>query len=105
MKRPSRLRVGYVDYKITPLDVEKNPGALGVHMPVSHEIRIAPGLNKKEEANTLLHETLHAVIEHSGIQMSDEAEEQLVLAIANGLCQVIQDNPTFLSYLTKGLKK
>jgi hypothetical protein len=106
VKLPRKLKVGYVDYRIIPTtpEVEK-AGAIGFQSPLQHVLMIKPGLIPAETANTLLHETVHAILEHAGVlQDDDEFEECVVLAVTNGLCQVIKDNPDFLPAIVKGLR-
>jgi hypothetical protein len=105
VKLPTKIRVGYVDYRIIPTTKEvEEEGAIGYHSPTAHVIMVKPGLNKPETANTLLHETVHAIIEHAGLQLTEDGEEEIVRAVANGLCQVIRDNPAFMPCIVKGMR-
>ena len=67
-------------------------------------ITITPSLSSFDRINTLLHETLHGVWLHWGIEetgKSKNAEEAIIASIANGLTTVIKDNPEFLLNLNK----
>ena len=55
--------------------------------------------NSSDRLNILLHETLHGVWLHWGMDEttnSENTEEAVVTSIANGLTTVIRDNPDFL---------
>jgi hypothetical protein len=58
-----------------------------------------------EEANTLLHECLHAIWKTQGIKewIDKEDEEPIVNAIANGLTQMFRDNPQLFTWLKEKL--
>ncbi len=52
-----------------------------------------------EEADTLVHEVLHALMYLVGPRLSFNKEEEVVRALATGLMQVFHDNPEFLAYI------
>lgn len=58
------------------------------------------GFDKRRE--TLLHESLHALIAMTGLSKDalDDREENVVNRLAPALLQFIRDNPTLYSYLT-----
>ena len=55
------------------------------------------------EQDTLLHETLHAVLRQQGRPWT-QAEEELVTALAPGLLAVMHDNPKLIAWLTAKTK-
>ncbi|WP_218831569.1 hypothetical protein [Bordetella genomosp. 9] len=58
-----------------------------------------------EEADTLIHETFHALIHSAGIVFPDAmSEEQVVRALASGLAGVLADNPRLLAHLAQLLR-
>ena len=62
-------------------------------------IHVLDGQHQVEEADTLIHELLHAIwfimsIDHGGLD-----EEAVVLRLASGLVGVFLDNPELLAYL------
>ena len=106
---PKTVRVGYKDYDIVVLSgVETmQQGVFGDHNNAKGEIRICPGLNAQEVANTLLHEILHAVWICFNIgcplvgskENQSISEERVVSGTANGLLSVIRDNPELFEFL------
>ncbi|BAJ51835.1 hypothetical protein CJ97_gp47 [Ralstonia phage RSB2] len=55
-----------------------------------------------EEADTLIHEVLHAIIASAGLTVPEE--EPIVRALASNLTGVLADNPTFRRHLNALLK-
>lgn len=66
----------------------------------NYRIRIPPAkTNKIAIADTLIHETLHAIIRIYNIETEDTDEEKLVTCLGTALTQVIRDTPELLPYL------
>lgn len=96
MKIPKSVRIGGVEYDVvrTP---ELNTGyqmAYG-HIDYEHSvIELTGNLDEKtchqKLCVILLHEILHGVREHAGLEI--ENEEEVVDMFAKGLYQVLQDN-------------
>lgn len=63
-------------------------------------ICIQDGLAPVEEADTLIHETFHAIWYTMGIGHGPYDEESIVHRMSSGLLQVYLDNPEFLKYLS-----
>lgn len=63
-------------------------------------ISIEDGLHPVEEADTVLHEIMHAIWWLMAIG-KPKTEEQVVRPLATGLTQVFQDNPALVQYLTE----
>ncbi|ATS93376.1 hypothetical protein HOS41_gp15 [Ralstonia phage DU_RP_I] len=85
-----KFRVSYKD------DLD---GDLGYCEPTKCKIEIENGQHPVEEADTVLHEVLHAVFYLMDIGLSAEEEEHVVRKVVTGLTQVFQDNPRLLAYL------
>ena len=88
-----KIRVIGTDYEVK--FVKRLVGATGKFDSRSDVIRIKAGQLPLEEADTVLHELLHA-IEH---KMALEHNEEYVHRFATGLVTIIRDNPHFLDYL------
>lgn len=52
-----------------------------------------------EEADTVIHEVLHAIVYTMKLGFPIDEEEKFVSAIATGLIGVLQDNPEFAAWL------
>jgi hypothetical protein len=101
---PSSIRVGYRDYDlvvVSPLNAEAE-GAFGRHSSTACRIEVRTDTKPAETADTLIHETLHAVWNVAGLQAKD-SEERIVTSLAHQLTQVIRDNPELVAYLTAAL--
>lgn len=111
---PERVKIGYRWYDIElvsePNHFVKNTSGGNVYGYCDFNkkrIYINDDCDAMEEANTLLHEIVHAIHENFGYGMLDAANwtgENFTIAAANGLSQVFQDNPYFAMYLMVNLE-
>ncbi|SMG43139.1 hypothetical protein [Paraburkholderia susongensis] len=99
--RPRRIRVLGKRYDISYVTEDQLPDAYGLCHRGEQRIEIRDGLPAGEEADTVLHEILHAILHGMGVQLSEAVEEKFVLATASGLISVLQDNPKFSKWLIK----
>lgn len=93
---PSTVRVSYqmIHIKVGPCE------DLGWYDAEFHEIVIREGQTLPEEANTLLHEILHAVFHCYNLDKRSN-EEKIVGGFANGMTEVMTNNPTILRYFAR----
>lgn len=96
IKIPQSVQVSYQHIKISVGPCED----LGNYDPNTHEIRIREKQKWQEEANTFLHELLHAVYSCYNLDKKSD-EEKIVSAITNGLMEVMTRNPEILNYFSK----
>ena len=75
--------------------------SLGECQQDTQKILIRSGLQGQQAADTLLHETIHAVDMILGLDMS----EQQVRLLATGLIQVFQANPEFYGWIAERLEE
>jgi Zn-dependent peptidase ImmA (M78 family) len=68
------------------------------------KISIQSGQTKAAEANTILHEILHAICHDQKLGLKYDLEEEVVTGIANGLQDFIRDNPKYALKLARSLK-
>lgn len=94
--RPRLIRVAGRPYKVRS---GKLPDALGLCDPNTGTITLARHTDRFSEQDTVLHETMHAVLRQQGRPYT-EAEEEIVTALATGLLGVLHDNPRLTAYLT-----
>jgi len=112
-KLKTKIKIGYADIKIKLLNKKDYPkwckDHFGEYDSNKSEILINSSLSKIEEANTFLHELLHASIWISGLSTEGSVLEQkkreeiVVNALANNLAQVFRDNKWILPYLKTNL--
>ena len=112
-KLKTKIKIGYADIKIKLLDKKDNPkwckDHFGEYDSNKSEMLINSNLSNIEEANTFLHELLHASIWISGLSTEGgvleqkKREEIVVNALANNLAQVFRDNKWILPYLKTNL--
>jgi len=108
-----KIKVGYSDVKIEYLDPKTNSKWCRDHhgefVPETSVIKLAKKQRPSEELNTLIHEILHAITYIYGLNndagplKKTQVEEQVVAVMANGLQQIIRDNPHLLAYVNKQL--
>lgn len=100
---PKSLRIGYEDYRVEEMPADSDDE--GECDTTHYRIKIKIGRSSRAVANTLLHETGHGIFEHAGLHkidgMTDEKEEMIVSAFANGLSQVMRDNPEAMRRILK----
>ena len=112
-KLKKTIKIGYADVKIKLLNKKESPkwckDHFGEYDSNKSEMLINSNLTKIEEANTFLHELLHASFWISGLSTEGgvlepkKREEIVVNALANNLAQVFRDNKWILPYLKTNL--
>ncbi len=113
-KLKDKIKIGYTDINIR-FRSKKNHSkwmkdTYGEYDSNNSQILLSNELSKREEANTFLHELLHASIWVSGLSAEGgvlepkKREEIVVNVLANSLAQIFRDNSWVLPYLNKGLK-
>ena len=109
-----KIKVGYSTITIkkqAPEFAKDNMNdAYGQYLPRKNRIEIQPDLSDIDEANTLLHEILHASVWvcslcQTGQPLQESKDEELVInSLTNNLIKVFIDNEWLLPYLTNKLK-
>ena len=112
-KLKTKIKIGYADIEIKLLSKKGSPkwfkDHFGEYDSSKSQILINNNLTKIEEANTFIHELLHASIWISGLSAEGgvlepkKREEIVVNTLANNLAQVFRDNKWVLPYLKKNL--
>ena len=107
------IKIGYTDViiDVTSPNFKKDnlTDCYGQYLQRENKIEIQPNLTNIEEANTLLHEILHAIAYTSGETLEggrlngDTNEESVVNNFANYLTQVFRDNKWILPYFSEKL--
>lgn len=104
MKLPKHVQVGPHRYRIrstgkaTELALQ---GLMGQTDSRSNEILVSPDQSDGQQADTLLHEILHAAYDQTSLRRLDaEAEEAVVSALTPILLGVLRNNPEIVKVLT-----
>jgi hypothetical protein len=104
MKLPTELTIGHQAYEILSrpqgwMRDTQNYGSCDAHTQTINIV--TEDVSNVCITNTLVHEVLHGLFRE--YNLPEDHEEHVVTCLANGLCQVVRDNPEFLKVL-KGLK-
>ena len=107
-----KVKVGYQDIAIEreTSTFQKQTDCYGEYEHRKNQITIQNELGPLDEANTLLHEILHAVVyinslTQTGQPLDTENKEEVVInTITNGLAQVFRDNKWILPYFREKFK-
>jgi hypothetical protein len=96
------LKIGAILYGVEFVpDLSDDKGKIDGQISYGQaKIRISKSLNEQVQAQTLLHEIIHGIEEHSGRQ---ELKEPVINTLAYGIYQVLRDNPELVKMITKGL--
>lgn len=89
------VRIGGTDYEITlDDDMLKVDGMCGMIDAASTEIRVSSQLSPQATHATILHEAVHAILQQSGHDNTEnpDADEPLVEALAHGIHAFLKDN-------------
>lgn len=97
--RPDVVRIMGRNYVILYEDKSiLGNGAVGMCSQVNCLITVMEDQHPVEEADTLLHEILHAIWYCMALPEEGLQEEQIVRSMATGLMAVMMDNPKLLKY-------
>jgi hypothetical protein len=112
MKRPTRVKVGAHTYTIHY--IQPKTSHVAACYCAAKRIEVNTDLRGRFLAETLIHETMHAIWYEWGIRNSEMSasayavglttEECAVNGLCNGLAAVLRDNPAFRKFVIGGLK-
>jgi hypothetical protein len=94
---PSSVRILGRDWDILYYDKTQGYDEHGCTVESRRELLISDGQLPLDEADTVLHESIHAI----DMTMDLELSEHQVRVLATALIGIFQDNPTFAEYITK----
>ena len=103
--RPSIIKVGAFDIAVKswPIFNASDERSFGQFRPASLEIAICDFLPERRQAETMIHEILHAIWHVWALRQSSD-EEVVVGSMAQGLAAVFRDNPDLLPWLASKLR-
>lgn len=99
-KIPKVISVGYRTYGINPLEMADHEMTekYGWCDKVNNQIYVYTSNDPMVVADTLLHEVLHAVWFHMGLDDKHD-EEAVVNRLSTGLTTVLYDNPDIIDFV------
>lgn len=99
-KMPKLISIGYRTYEVTPLEMADHEMTekYGWCDKANCNIYVYTGGEAMVVADTLLHEVLHAVWAHMGLDDKHE-EEAVVNRLSTGLSTVMYDNPDLVDFI------
>lgn len=91
MQIPEKIKIGWREYTVEKGEKRfcQSGDLCGEIDYGAKVIYLYEGLDNEEMANTFLHEIIHGIFEYMG----REQDEGLVVALTEGLYQVLRDNP------------
>jgi hypothetical protein len=105
MKRPKTIRVGAFDYRVElePTLAEK-AGVLGLCVTDNITIYLDGNMPDPVEAETLLHEALHAMWTQTTLDKmyTDEQEEAIIHSLSPAIFLFLQENRDYLRWAMDG---
>lgn len=104
LNKINNIKIGSMNYKIVFKDKvvdDNNQEINGVMLYDSERIEINKRLTLNVKKVILLHEILHAILEKSGIDSSEDNMEQIITAISNNMIDVFneQENKHIRNFL------
>lgn len=101
VRRPSAISVLGRVVRLRWRAVKAMPAALGEWHADRQRIDVRTGQLALDEADTVLHETMHAILHHQGREYGHAVEEEYVRALATGVLSVLRENPELVAWLTR----
>jgi hypothetical protein len=107
MTLPARIKVGCIRYAVLT-DGRRIPNTMaGQHDQQHQEIRLDLNQGPDVRRCVLLHEVLHAVLDHAGADQGDNEDDEarkrlegFIDALCPGLVLVLEENPDLVAFLT-----
>jgi hypothetical protein len=99
MQLPTSLNI--VGREVPIIVVDVFPEQLGEYNYDDYSIKIKSGQHPLAEADTLLHECIHAIDDCFQLKMS----ERQVYCLAVGVLALLRDNKSMMPYLTEAIEK
>ncbi len=97
MKIPKKIKIGGFIWEVKESkEVTAEGNCYGSTHHSLQKIFLEPKMTKQKTEQVFLHEVLHAIWDHAGMnankKFDKESEEMIINPLANGLYQVLNDN-------------
>ena len=93
------IKIGPYDYKVKRIKNLTDGEGVSLYGQITYSdaiIRIEKSVSNQRQGASMVHEAIHGILEHSGL---DETDEKIVIVLGNGLFQLIRDNPDMIKYI------
>ena len=98
--KTNKIKIGHQVYTLVPNDENlMDMGLLGVCYKNKSRIEYTANVPPDILADTVIHETLHAIVDNYLFDAAQAGEEEIVTQLAHGIVQVMRDNPKFFAEL------
>ena len=98
---PKQIRIGYRTIHIEQTTMDD----FGEFKNNEGKIKISNNQTEIEKCNTLIHESLHGLVEDRINDLLTHKQEEIVVnTFSNGLVLLLKDNPKLLEYIYKTIK-
>lgn len=98
---PPKVRIVGRDIVINYVSADDMPKAFGEYDYETLSVRVRTGQQTAFEADTVLHELIHAIDDAMQLGMT----ERQVHCSATGIIALLKDNPAFLEYLYHAIRQ
>lgn len=95
-----KIKVGGIDYELIAKEnlEDKNESVWGFVEYESSKIYVRSNIARQKKLQTVIHESLHAMLHESGLD-NYANDEKIVTPLSNMLHQFLKDNPSLLNEL------
>lgn len=101
----SKVRLGHLDFVIREMDHVNAKDSYGLYVAEAQEIHLSKGMTPRRQAEVLMHEILHGLVDHYNLaHILGDKEEPVVRGLALGLATAIRDNQKLFADMVKSLK-
>lgn len=101
----SKVRLGHLDFIIREMDHVNAKDSYGLYLSEVQEIHLCRGMQRHRQAEVMIHEILHGLVDHYNLaHVLGDKEEAVVRGLALGLATAIRENQKLFTDIVKALK-
>ena len=106
MAAPKAIRINGRQWRVDMVPLDQMDSCYGLCHYSKGLIEVATCQDPFDTRDTLLHESMHAILAQQGRSpLATEEEELYVRALSTGLIGVLQDNPEFAKWLIQPIPR
>jgi len=101
MKLPATIYLGHRKLKVKEISskIADKDGVYGDFDSAKDIIRIDKTLKSPKKLNTLIHEIVHAILDHFNAELKLKDEEKVCEVLGSGLTDLLFQNPKLIKYI------